>query len=124
MGLPISRELLRARWEAGERFEFFLFYGHKPPELGVNAFCLSQWFQRTFEVDGVSYPTAEHWMMAEKARLFQDQEMLTEILACESPREAKAFGRKVRGFDQDIWGEQRFDIVKRGNLAKFSQHAD
>lgn len=63
-------------------------------------------------------------MMAEKARLFHDQSMLAEILAADGPKEAKAFGRKVRGFDNDAWNEHRTEIVKRGNLAKFSQHVD
>lgn len=124
MSLPSTREELRQRWEAGERFEFYFFYGHKQPAAGVDASCLSQWFARAFEVDGIDYPTAEHWMMAEKARLFQDETMLAEILSSEDPRDAKASGRKVDGFDQDRWSEHRFQIVKRGNLAKFGQHDD
>lgn len=61
-------------------------------------------------------------MMADKARLFGDEVMLGEILACETPREAKAFVRKVSGFDPEIWNEHKFDIVVRGNAAKFSKH--
>lgn len=121
--LPRNLKELRERWRSGERFEFFLFYGHKPPEAGVDASCLSQWFAQGFDVDGVRYRTAEHWMMAEKARLFGDDEMLAEILESETPREAKALGRKVRNFDPDVWNEHKFEIVVRGNLAKFGQHA-
>ncbi len=124
MILPDNREDLRCRWDAGERFQFYFFYGHKPPASGVDASCLSQWFQRVFTIDGIDYPTAEHWMMAEKARLFEDSEMLQEILSCNGPREAKAFGRKVRGFDNEKWDKQKFKIVIRGNHAKFSQHDD
>ena len=124
MSLPRNRDELRRRWSDGERFDFFFFYGHKPPPSGVNASCLSQWFVRPFQIDGQTYPTAEHWMMAEKARLFGDQAMLAEILVSEGPREAKACGRKVSGFDQLEWEKNRFDIVRRGNLAKFGQHED
>jgi len=35
---------------------------------------LGQWTRSPFVVDGLKYPTAEHWMMAEKARLFGDDE--------------------------------------------------
>ena len=42
---------------------------------------LSQWWQSDFVVDGIRYQTAEHWMMAGKARLFRDEEVLEEILA-------------------------------------------
>ena len=124
MKLPSNREELRERWKSGEEFRFYLFYGHKPPTEGVDASCLSQWFVRVFTIDEIDYPTAEHWMMAEKARLFGDQAMLKEILASEGPRDAKAFGRKVSGFDNEVWGKHKFDIVIKGNLAKFGQHDD
>ena len=122
--LPEDRQQLIARWEEGEPFEFFHFYGHKAPKWGVDASCLSQWFVREFWVDGILYPTAEHWMMAEKARLFDDSEMLDEILRCDTPRDAKAYGRKVRGFDVAVWQRNCFEIVKTGNRHKFSQHED
>ena len=122
--LPKTRDELRERWQSGEQFQFYLFYGHKPPAEGVDASCLSQWFVRDFTIDDINYPTAEHWMMAEKARLFGDDAMLLEILASAGPRDAKAYGRKVSGFDNEIWGQRKFDIVVRGNLAKFSQHED
>ena len=85
---------------------------------------MSQWFESEFTVDDCRYPTAEHWMMAEKARLFSDDEMLAEILAAPDPKSAKAFGRKVTGFVQEIWNANRVDIVTRGNIAKFEQNAD
>ena len=44
MSLPYNREELRQRWEAGERFQFYFFYGHKPPISGVDSSCLSQWY--------------------------------------------------------------------------------
>lgn len=82
--------------------------------------CLSQWFPSRFEVDGVPYPTAEHWMMAEKARLFRDEEVLGRILACEHPGEAKKLGREVRGFDGSVWDAHRVEVVVQGNLHKFA----
>ena len=75
-------------------------------------------------MDGVTYPTAEHWMMAGEARLFADQESVAAMLADESPSAAKAAGRKVRGFDEKRWVAARYDIVVEGNFAKFRQHAD
>jgi len=35
-----------------------------------------------------------------------------------------AFGRKVKGFDQEKWNAERFDIVYRGNVAKFDQNEE
>lgn len=121
---PNDRDTLRHAWNAGKRFEFYFFYGHKPPTNGVDASCFSQWFYRSFEVDGCQYPTAEHWMMAEKARLFDDLEQLNNIHGTDSPKEAKAFGRKVQGFDKDVWDANKVRIVAEGNLAKFEQNDD
>jgi hypothetical protein len=73
-------------------------------------------------VDGVSYPSAEHYMMAAKARLSGDAGAAGKILAAPDPGAAKALGRQVRGFDEQRWAEHRFDVVVAGNMAKFSQH--
>lgn len=34
---------------------------------------LSQWYESAFEVDGVTYVSAEMWMMVQKAKLFGDE---------------------------------------------------
>jgi len=116
---------LRADESAGRSVEVLPFWGHKPPRGGgVGAGCLSQWYPAPFTVDGMTYATAEHWMMAEKARLFGDAEGLAAVLAAPGPGPAKAAGRTVRGFDESAWRLARYDIVVAGNLAKFGQHAD
>jgi ribA/ribD-fused uncharacterized protein len=61
-------------------------------------------------------------MMAEKARLFGDEEMREKILATHDSSQAKRLGRKVRGFDEARWSAARFEIVTRGNRSKFGQH--
>jgi len=124
MSIPSNRDDLRERWANGERFTFLFFYGHKPPNKGVDDSCFSQWFARTFVVDGIIYPTAEHWMMAEKARLFRDEEMLDSILSAETPKAAKSFGRQVSRFNPEAWNKHKLEIVRRGNFEKFSQNDD
>lgn len=84
--------------------------------------CLSQWYAAPFTVDGILYPTAEHWMMAAKARVFDDDEVLAQILAAPDPKAAKALGRTVRNFDSDQWRDTALEMVVEGNLAKFSQN--
>lgn len=75
-------------------------------------------------IEGDAYPTAEHWMMAGKARMFSDDKALAAILAAGSPKQAKALGREVRGFDAARWDDAKREIVMSGNLAKFSQHKE
>lgn len=38
------------------------------------------------------------------------------------PREQKALGRSVRGFDAAVWDEEGYDVVVKGNLEKFRQN--
>ncbi|MAS95147.1 MAG: hypothetical protein CMO55_18275 [Verrucomicrobiales bacterium] len=109
----------------GEKPKFLFFWGHTPRVPGeVDQSCLSNWFPAPFSVGEHEYATTEHFMMAEKARLFGDREMEDAILGCTDPGKAKAFGRKVAGFDESVWNRERFAIVVEGNLAKFSQHSE
>ena len=55
--------------------KYLYFWGHTPKQAGtVGPECLSQWYPAPFEVDGVRFATAEHYMMWGKARLFGDEE--------------------------------------------------
>jgi predicted NAD-dependent protein-ADP-ribosyltransferase YbiA (DUF1768 family) len=45
----------------------------RPTQLTCILGFLSQWYESAFEVDGVTYLTAEMWMMIQKARLFGDE---------------------------------------------------
>ncbi len=82
----------------------------------------SQWFRSRFEVDGVVYRTAEHYMMACKARTFGDKETLELILAEPDPSKAKQLGRQVKDWIDDIWTQVRFQHVCRGSYEKFRQN--
>jgi ribA/ribD-fused uncharacterized protein len=115
-------ELLRAV-RGGLRPRYLFFWGHKPLASGeIGKSCFSQWWPAPFVIGGVNYPTAEHFMMAEKARIFADEETREKILKATSPEAAKRLGRQVRGFDERAWAEARSRLVIEGNLAKFSQH--
>lgn len=116
---------LVAAIENGWRPKYLFFWGHQPRQVGeVDKACLSQWWPASFTVEGVLYRTAEHWMMAEKARLFGDERVRRDILQAEHPGEAKKLGRTVRAFDEQTWQAHRFDIVVRGNVAKFQQNPE
>ncbi len=110
---------LRDAVSSGQRFEYVLFWGPGARGEPPGPSCLSQWHPSPFEVQGCRYATAEHYMMAAKARLFGDDERLEQILASDDPGRAKALGRQVRGFENATWVRHRSEIVIRGNLAKF-----
>jgi ribA/ribD-fused uncharacterized protein len=116
-------ELIRAE-AAGQPLKYVYFWGHEPRRDGrVGPSCLSQWWPAEFTVDGLLFPTAEHFMMHRKALLFGDEETAARILRARHPNEAKTLGREVRGYQDDVWVANRFDAVVAGNLAKFGQHA-
>jgi ribA/ribD-fused uncharacterized protein len=103
--------------------KYLYFWGHTPKQAGaVDKSCFSQWFPAAFEAAGDTYPTAEHWMMAEKARLFEDEAVRQRILGVRTPGEAKKLGRQVQNFDPARWDEVKFNLVVAGNFYKFSQH--
>ena len=63
-------------------------------------------------------------MMYHKALLMDDIEASIEILASRTPGEAKAEGRKVKGFKQEIWDAQCDRVVEEGQYLKFGQNAE
>ena len=117
-------ESLKRAVNTGWRAEFLFFWGHTPKDTTIGKHVLSQWWPATFSIDDQRYPTAEHYMMAQKARLFGDDETHVKILAAGTPSKAKAFGRRVRGFDEQRWMTHRFQIAVRGNTAKFAQNPE
>jgi ribA/ribD-fused uncharacterized protein len=120
---PMDLATLQDDARRGVRHKFLFFWSHQPGVGGsIGPSCLSQWWPAPFVLNSVHYPTAEHFMMAEKARLFGDDDTLERVLASTHPKQAKDAGRQVRGFVDVIWDEHRFDIVVRGSVAKFGQN--
>lgn len=84
----------------------------------------SQWAKSKFVIDGVEFNCCEQYMMYKKALMFHDYDIAEQIMNSDSPREQKALGRKVKGFDKDHWETYCRDIVYDGNVAKFTQNPD
>jgi len=122
---PTNIAELLERVRAGWRPKFVFFWSHEPTPAGaLGGECFSQWYGAPFEIDGVVYATAEHYMMWSKAQLFGDEEAAHAILAAANPGAAKRLGRDVRGFDSETWDQRRSAIVVRANLAKFGQQLE
>jgi ribA/ribD-fused uncharacterized protein len=105
--------------------KFMFFWGHHPANDGsITKSCLSQWWPAPFTVDGIEYRTAEHFMMASKARLFGDRVTFERILKSGHPKQAKELGREVANFNEHVWLQHRYSFVVTGNHAKFSEHPE
>jgi hypothetical protein len=101
--------------------KYLFFWRHTAKDARVGPHVLSQWWPAAFEIDDQSYSSAEQYMMAEKPKLFADEAARQEILKSVDPKEIKALGRRIAGFDEDTWQRHRFHVVVRGNIAKFGQ---
>jgi ribA/ribD-fused uncharacterized protein len=91
-----------------EQFEFF--YGGP----------FSQWYSLDIVIDGVTYNTAEQYMMAMKAKHFGDEDAYQKIMKAKHPSDQKAIGRQVKNFDAVAWNAVSRDYVYKANLVKFS----
>ncbi|MEH6419954.1 NADAR family protein [Pseudomonas sp. CGJS7] len=119
---PRSLDELNTALGNGAAFDYLCFWGHRSTPGKIGKSCFSQWYPASFEIDGQRYATAEHWMMAGKARLFGDDAIRAKIVASDDPAQVKALGRKIAGFDEARWRAHRFEIVVAGNRAKFGQN--
>ena len=123
--MKYTLELICNEFNKNKIIDFLFFWGHtENNKKEVTKACLSQWYLSDFTVNGVLYNCAEKYMMAEKARLFKDFNVLDKILAASKQSEIKRLGRMVKNFNENIWNERKIDIVVKGNIEKFSQNEE
>ena len=114
----------------------------------------SNFHPASFVFRDIQFSSTEQFMMYSKAKLFGNHDIAKEILAInERPlvqkflsaeitreeiikdknltanwntiqKDVKAFGRKVKNYDDAVWSEKRFNIVSVGVREKFSQNKD
>lgn len=97
-----------------EKEEFAFFWGGS----------FSQWAKSKFVIDGVEFNTCEQYMMYKKALMFHDYDAAKKIMATSNPKEQKAIGRRVKGFNREHWETYCREIVYDANVAKFTQNED
>ena len=110
------RIMALSKRDFSEYTKFTFFYKTRHP--------FSNWHPAMFvDASSIVYNCSEQYMMAEKAKLFNDREIRNKILESTDPREQKELGRQIRGFDSKIWSENARRIMYEGLLLKFSQNA-
>lgn len=89
---------------------------------------MSNWSKHGFDArltpDGevLHFSRSEQYMMAQKATVFDDPETLWFIMNTDNPAHQKAFGKKVKGFDDARWAEVARDLSVIGIYEKFRQN--
>lgn len=88
----------------------------------------SNWHPSTFTMPCGGFATrfscAEQAMMLIKANTFGDSEIAKKIMATKDPKEQKALGRKVKGFDPVVWDSVKMDEAHEFLLRKFYQNPE
>lgn len=76
------------------------------------------------EFDGFRFPTSEHVFMYIKAKTFNDGEIAEKIKNALDPKTAKKLGRKVRGFNEQVWEKHRDNAMKTAVQLKFDASSE
>ena len=87
----------------------------------ATAHPFSNFHPSTFTEHGLTYRWAEQYLMARKAKLFEDDTHLTAILAAHTPAECKALGRQVSPYDNAVWERERYGVAVDMLRLKFGQ---
>ncbi len=72
----------------------------------------------------ISALTMEQYMMYCKAKLFGDENAVSEIMATDNVGRIKALGRAVKNYDETIWNGMRQVLIYRGLVEKFCQNPE
>ncbi|KAL4236589.1 hypothetical protein ACF0H5_004974 [Mactra antiquata] len=94
--------------------EFIFFFGQN--------YVFSQFHKVDFTVDGEEYCCMEQYMHHQKALTFKDMKTAREIMLTTEPKLHKKLGRQVTSFDPKKWATESVEVVRKGNIEKFSQN--
>jgi ribA/ribD-fused uncharacterized protein len=83
--------------------------------------CYSNFYPAIFELDGLAWPTVEHYFQAQK---FHDSLYAERIRLARTPKDAKTLGRSRAVPLRPDWEQVKDDIMRRAVRRKFETHAD
>lgn len=120
---PKKKRVLKAKVPKEEPGEEPVFFFMGNPALNENK-MFSNMHEAPVQIDGVTFPTVEHYFQWSKAKMFGDADMQAKIMKTASPKSAKGFGKKVKNFDAEAWDEKKDSIMRTAVKAKLMQHPD
>ena len=84
--------------------------------------ALSNFHPAEFELDGIKFPTSEHYIQYTKARMFGDNLAAANILNANTPADSKTLGWSINNFDKEKWDENAKSYCYPGIHEKFIQN--
>ncbi|MEO0948705.1 MAG: NADAR family protein [Cyanobacteria bacterium J06641_5] len=76
------------------------------------------------QIDGVVWPTVEHFYQAHKLLGTADAPLMERIRGVTTPEEAAAIGRESCRIVRPDWETAKLEVMWQGLWAKFSTHAE
>ncbi len=86
--------------------------------------CFSNFSPHPIEVDGVCWPTVEHFYQAHKLLGTTDAHLMATIRKADTPEGAAAIGREPCRVVRPDWPTAKLVVMERAVWAKFSRHRD
>ena len=86
--------------------------------------CFSNFSPHPIAIDGVVWPTAEHFYQAHKLVGTTDAPLMAKIRSAATPEAAAAIGREPCRIIRPDWERAKLEVMERAVLTKFSTHRD
>ena len=85
---------------------------------------MSNFYSCLFSENNIQFNCSEQYFMYMKCKTFDNnnEKLKNKILQEKSPTKIKKFGRLVKNYNDKIWSEIRYNIMKDGLLLKFTQN--
>ena len=85
---------------------------------------MSNFYPSKFIENNVEYNCSEQYFMKKKQEMFDPTNITlsNNILNNNNPKEIKKFGRQVKNYNDVVWNNSRYNIMKNGLRLKFTQN--
>jgi N-glycosidase YbiA len=83
--------------------------------------CFSNFSRHSFQLDGMKWPTSEHYFQAQK---FAGTPYADEVRCVDSPRKAAELGRRRDWPLRNDWELVKDEVMRRAVRQKFESHPD
>lgn len=121
----VLKKRIKAKPEEKESEPPVLFYGADESK-GEYRF-MSNMFVAPFEIDGMTFPTVEHYFQWSKAVLFEGKDSESAKKMMKAPRNkefteaksVKSLGKKVKDFSDAKWDDVKMAVMEKAVRAKF-----
>ena len=92
----------------------YVYFGKKHP--------LSNFYPAVTKIDGKSYPTTEHFIQEQKAILFNQPLLASQIASADSPSQCKTMSKNISGYNHQQWCNHFPTLIEKALKNKVAQN--